>query len=383
MSDEALARCVGDPDAFLAEAWEARVHLHRGADAADLLSLDAVDGLLAGAALRAPAFRLVKDGSPIEPSRYLRRARVGSRTITDLIDPGRVHALFADGATVVLQGLQRYWPPLSAFCRALELDLTHPVQANAYLTPPGAAGLNVHADAHDVFALQTYGRKHWTAWERFADLGALGDPVLDDTLVEGDALYVPRDTPHLVRTLDAPSLHITVGIRVHTWRDALARGLADALDDDALDRALPVGWTQDPSGLSGELSHLIEQVTARLAATDRRAALEGLADDFIGERPPLLAGQLREILALEDIDDDTMLRRRAGAICRTTRTSEHVVLILGDRRLTFPAHAWHALRLVERSESFTVRDLSPYLDERGRGVLARRLVAEGLLVRGG
>ena len=45
-----------------------------------------------------------------------------------------VRGLTAAGATIVLQSLQRWWAPLTAFSRQLELFLTHPVQVNAYVT---------------------------------------------------------------------------------------------------------------------------------------------------------------------------------------------------------------------------------------------------------
>ena len=107
-------------------------------------------------ALRAPAFRLVSKGATLPQSSYTRTARIGSRTISDLIDVGRVYDHFAGGATIVLQGLHPYWTPVAQLCRALEDRLTHPIQANAYVTPPVGQGLRVHAYAHDVFALQTH-----------------------------------------------------------------------------------------------------------------------------------------------------------------------------------------------------------------------------------
>ena len=44
----------------------------------------------------------------------------------------------ADGATVVLQSLHRTVPAVGRFASALEAEISHPVQVNAYLTPPGA-----------------------------------------------------------------------------------------------------------------------------------------------------------------------------------------------------------------------------------------------------
>ena len=70
--------------------------------------------------------------------------------------------LFADGSTVVLQGLHRLWPPLIEFADQLAADLGHPTQVNAYITPPSSRGFSPHYDVHDVFVLQVAGEKHWT-----------------------------------------------------------------------------------------------------------------------------------------------------------------------------------------------------------------------------
>ena len=61
----------------------------------------------------------------------------------------------------MFQGLHRYWPPLTRLVAELELELGHPCQANAYLTPPGSQGFAVHSDSHDVFVFQTAGAKQW------------------------------------------------------------------------------------------------------------------------------------------------------------------------------------------------------------------------------
>ncbi|MGO7984355.1 JmjC domain-containing protein, partial [Rhizobium johnstonii] len=68
---------------------------------------------------------------------------------------------FAAGATIVLQGLHRLWPPLIDFTRLLIDDLGHPAQVNAYVTPASSQGFDPHYDTHDVFVLQVSGEKHW------------------------------------------------------------------------------------------------------------------------------------------------------------------------------------------------------------------------------
>ena len=62
----------------------------------------------------------------------------------------------------MLQALHRVWPPIIDFCQQLAADLGHPVQANAYVTPPQNQGFDDHYDVHDVFVLQVAGRKRWS-----------------------------------------------------------------------------------------------------------------------------------------------------------------------------------------------------------------------------
>jgi lysine-specific demethylase/histidyl-hydroxylase NO66 len=369
----ALERCVGDAPRFLAEDWTQHVHLHAGEGFDDLLALDDVDHLLATAGLRTPAFRLVKAGQTLAASTYTRSARVGSKPISDLIDVGQVHRHFADGATIVLQGLQRYWPPLTAFCRDLELTFTQPVQANAYITPPVASGLRVHADAHDVFALQTYGRKQWVC---YADDGE--QVTLDTELTAGDSLYVPRGTQHAARTVDAASVHVTIGVRSLTWRDVLRRVLDDAAAEPAFAEALPAGFAHDQAGFTAEVERRLKELTRWVGEREAGAVAEQTVRRFWAERAPTLTGQLHQLLTLDAIADDTVLARRPGAVCHLAVEGHDLLVVLGDRRLRMPGALEPVLRDVTTRQRFRVAEID--LDAGSRLVLARRLVREGLLI---
>jgi bifunctional lysine-specific demethylase and histidyl-hydroxylase NO66 len=160
----ALARLVGDPEAFLADRFgRAPAHLVGEDPAAfdDLLSLDDVDRIVSATGLRAPSFRLVREGRTLPRRASPGRCASGPGRSPTSSTSQAVHREFAAGATLVLQGLHRSYAPVAELCRSLEVALTHPVQANAYLTPPVAQGLDLHADPHDVFAVQTHGVKRW------------------------------------------------------------------------------------------------------------------------------------------------------------------------------------------------------------------------------
>lgn len=378
----ALARCVGDPLRFANERWS-RAPLHRpGADPAafsDLFSLGDVDHLISAAGLRTPAFRMVADGKPLPPEAYTKSGRIGSRPLADLADPGRIYELFAGGATIVLQSLHRSWPPLTRFCRALELALTHPVQVNVYVTPPASRGLGVHHDGHDVIVAQVYGAKQWDVYERGDDTGA-AQPRISNELSPGDALYIPRSFPHAARTARSASVHLTIGILSMTWRDALRRSVDDILADPAFDAPLPVGFAADPSALLAGVAEHLGELAGRVEKLDPAGLAHATAECFWSGRPPLLTGQLQALLALDEIADDTVLRRRPGSVCRLRTVGERLVVSLGDRELRLPLRLEPVLRAVAAAPSLTVGELGgDTLDAAGRLVLARRLVREGLL----
>lgn len=378
-ADTALSRLVRDVPAFVSQWFGQRAFHLAAADAngfADLLSLDDVDDIVASTGMRAPAFRLVRDGATLPRAAVTRRARIGSRPVDDLVDVAAVHREFAAGATIVLQGLHRSWGPVTALCRSLETSLTHPVQANAYLTPPISQGLHLHADPHDVFAVQTHGVKRWVVHAEGADR------PLDVELHPGDVLYLPAGTRHAAQTVQQPSLHLTIGVRTLRWRDVARRVVEVALSDPALDAPLPARWAEDPAPLATQLAQQLADVGRQLAAIEpahAATALQEAADDFWANRPPSLTGGLRDVLEVHDLDDATLLRRRANATCRLRADGDQVDVVLGDRRLSMPRRLEPVLRRIAQTECVAPKELDDLIDEPSRLVLCRRLVREGLL----
>jgi bifunctional lysine-specific demethylase and histidyl-hydroxylase NO66 len=375
----ALARCVGDPDRFVRDHW-ARAPLHRpGADAAafaDLFSLGDVDHILSSTTPRHPAFRMVKDGRQLDPRSYTRSGRVGGQPVHDLADPGRVYEQFHAGATIVLQSLHRFWPPLTRLARDLEGALTHPVQVNAYVTPPAARGLGAHRDEHDVFVLQVHGRKQWDVHDPD---GRTEAPLIAAELAPGDSLYIPQRFPHAAWTAETASVHLTVGVVPTTWADVLRRAVTAVLEDALSGEPLPAGYAADPAGIAAGVADQLGEVRRRLDKLDPGAVAAAAADRFWAGRPPILTGQLQQLLGLERIGQDTVVRRRPGAGCRLRRREDRLEVLLGDRALHMPARLEPVMRTILASDRLAVGDLAGHLDPPSRLVLVRRLVVEGLL----
>ncbi len=396
----ALGRCFGgDPQPF-EQAWQRAPlvgHDRSGAAFADLLDVGAVDELITTRALRHPAFRLVQDGDTLPRSGFTSTRRWGATRYEGVLDPGRTVAALADGATLVLQALHTYWVPLGRFCADLHAVLGHPTQANAYLTPAAERGLGLHYDTHDVVVLQTAGHKRWEIFaprfesplgtQHWSDVGGGEDlddgdltPILETVLGPGDCLYLPRGFVHRVVSEDEASLHVTVGIHVQTWHHVLSDLLAAAAEDPVLREAIPSavldgGETVDAALLERQFKELLGSVDL----DERVAALGGGAwAQYAGVHE----GTLTEAVVPRAIDDDTVLARRPGPVRREEGDDGRVALVLTDRTVRFPAAAGPALEVVLSARAaFRVADLTPYLDESSRIVLARRLLREGVLHR--
>jgi len=177
---------------------------------------------------------------------------------------------FDAGASLVLSQFHETHPPLADFCRGLERLFLHGVQANIYLTPPGAQGFRTHFDTHDVFVLQVEGRKRWRVWD--------GEPLPRPTrrtpwpgnmlpqgepheimMSPGDVLYIPRGVMHDAATLPGErSLHVTLGLLEASWAQAI-RSLADELEisDPMMRESVPtwrIGEAELFDGLAARLN---------------------------------------------------------------------------------------------------------------------------------
>ncbi len=373
----ALDLLSGDAQTFVEEIWASRAHVHKAdpADFVDLLSFDDVDHLLTSTAIRTPAVRLAQDGSVLPASKFTRSgATLAGQALTGLVDARKVIDLFEGGATVVLQGLHRYWPPLGRLIAELELALGHPCQANAYLTPPGSQGFAVHSDSHDVFVFQTHGSK---LWEVHPAPGETGEDVREVLLEPGLSMYLPTGTPHAARAQDTVSLHVTLGINQLTWRTLLDRAVGQAMDSVEADAHLPAGYLDHPDQLVAGLTERLGALGAALADTDAAEVAEAQTRSFLEGRNPRLRGGLVDRMHLDRVVADTTLRRRPGKPCVLRPDGDRLHLLLGDRRVTVPGRITEAVERARTLEVFTPEDLG--LDPESALVLARRLIREGLL----
>ncbi|WP_422743242.1 cupin domain-containing protein [Mycobacterium sp. WMMD1722] len=397
-----LSRCIRvDPATFAEQYWGRRPLLSRSDalphDFGDLLSPDAVDELIAERGVRAPFIRLAKEGDVLARDCYLSPAGFGAE-MPDQVDSAKVLAQFAAGATIVLQGLHRLWPPLIDFVRAAVDDLGHPVQANAYITPPSNRGFDPHYDVHDVFVLQVAGQKRWIVHDPVHEhplpsqpwthhRGAIAEragepPVIDTVLSAGDALYLPRGWVHSAQALDSTSIHLTVGVSAVTRFD-VARAVVDQLAaDPAFRESLPMTATPtDHDEIMATVTKVMAEVVDSLrdgGALHSAGAAAQLTRRHADRTRPVAVRPLAAFDAAQAAGG-TPVRWRPGLIATVEAVGDRVALRLPDRVISFPALCAAAVEALHRGQVLAATT-TPGLDTADATVLIRRLLREAVVV---
>ncbi|WP_157001861.1 cupin domain-containing protein [Agromyces laixinhei] len=399
-SRPALSRCIRvSPDEFGLRYWGREPLLSTAADLergfGDLFSAAAVDELVTRRGVRTPFIRMANEGSVLAASDYTASGGFGAE-IPDQVSSDKVLAEFAGGATIVLQGLHRLWPPIIDFTRELVDDLGHPAQVNAYVTPPSSQGFDPHYDTHDVFVLQISGEKHWRIhapvlvdplrsqpWDQHRAAvarAATGKPEIDAVLRPGDALYLPRGWIHSATALGATSVHLTIGMAAYTRAD-LADALLRQLGDNAELRAsLPLGLDlHDSEALAPIVAQTVQALVETLQQTDASRPVAVLSARFGAETRAEPVAPLATLEALAALDGSTPVRWRESLPVRVTTIDDRVRIVARTKTLSLPVEAEPAVLRLATGDTVSADEL-PGLDAESAVVVVRRLVREGFVV---
>lgn len=390
------------PQEFLRNHWEKRPYRlsRRSADFyAPLVTRREVDHIVATAlALDAVNVEVLRSDIP----------RERSADPTQLLDARALQTAYEAGSTIRVNAAHRFSPALLTLCRALEQQLSTPANVNLYCSPANAQGLPVHYDRHDVFVLQVSGRKRWNLYASVSELPLeyvpplrfenpvdaqrfrltphqpavpKDAPVLDSFVLEpGDLFYMPRGHAHEARTEGAHSIHLTVGLKVITYADCLASGIARlAHKDPRFRRALSPGFANGETSverLQSELRALGEVLAREL---DPDEAVADVIDSFVrstGRSNGMTLGSEDDALHL---DTRTWVERRTTLLLRYTESPGKAALQFGNKRIQVPEEFGEALRFIIQTPRFQVGALPGGLSDESQRVLVSRLVREGLL----
>ncbi|CAE7306547.1 unnamed protein product [Symbiodinium natans] len=217
-------------DTFFREVWEKEPRVFHAALAAHPapLSWEVLDEVL---------LRTLAPGCPEEAE------LVVYKDLKPCEDYSSPTAAYLDGASIIVNHVDKLWRPVFDLCRALREFPS--LYANCYVTPRASQAAPPHADDRDVLVFQLEGAKHWKIYGEppvylpypSEQVGKNGlkvprslldtEPVFEGALNVGDVLYVPRGLVHEAATQDEASLHLTVAVPTYDW--TVSRVLCDAL----------------------------------------------------------------------------------------------------------------------------------------------------------
>ena len=314
------------------------------------------------------------------------------RLVDGSLDLAGIRNDFADGYTIVLDGVERFVRAIASLSHSIEVELNFPVQVNAYITPPESQGLVPHYDDHDVLILQIQGSKTWHLYEgldvpphemqpeKDKAVAIDGLPLPTDLRLEaGDVLYLPRGRVHAAETNSEPSAHLTVGIHPPTMLMLAIRALySQRFHDDRLNSYLPPRHLDD-ADVQATLGVLVRDAVNAVEDPSAIArGLDALADVLVrrGRCPPI-----GPISNAAGIDGQTVVRKYQPLYSRVKAVADGVALQFASLSVGAGPDHEAAMQFISRStEPFRVRDL-PGLNAQQQIELARSLIVSGFLVR--
>ena len=296
-----------------------------------------------------------------------------------------------DGASLILEQLQRNEPKLGLLCRLLGQELGHTFETNLYLTAAHGKSSVPHWDNTDVFILQVLGSKHWKIenerrifpvrpFRMGADVREFQGDFCHFTVHPGDLIYIPRGFMHMAECGSETSLHISLGLVPAVLEDFLHAIIKVAVQrDERLRMALPLGFMRD----GGE----------DIAQCARAALLEAADSSFLGNvldlyRDELIktheldvSGQIADHFQPVPLRLDDVVGPRRGVVWRMHVDQDAVGLNVGTRRITFPEFFRQSLDFSLNAPAYSIRDIPGELEDQERIALVERLMQEGLLIR--
>lgn len=376
-------------DGFLAEVWGKKACIVRkgqAGDFADLFGVCAMENLLQYVRPDQAAVRLVRSDQHKPPEDF--RLSNGS------LDMVRIRNHFADGYTLVLNGLERHVPVIATLAHAIEVELNFETQVNAYITPPRSQGFLAHYDDHDVLILQLQGSKSWHVYGPQADVPPRllplrdrfsidGLPEPDNLLLEaGDVLYLPRGRVHAAEAQQESSIHLTLGIHPPTLMTLAIKTLeALSLKDDRLLGQIPPRYLAKAAGRK-QLGDMLRNALSAIDEATISEAVGALEDVLVRRGRCAPVGRLiSDATGTGQISATSWVERSRPLYARVLALNEGVALQFAESLVPAgPDHRAAMLYLTRRAEPFQVGDI-PGIAEPDQIELARKLIIDGFLIR--
>ena len=350
-----------------------------------LMTIKNVDEILDFHRPKGSDIRVVKNQEPLDKNKY--ENTDGSLRLN------QIYASYADGYTVVINEIDRFWKPIKTLCHNTRNLIKHKAVANMYLTPKEQKALLPHYDSHDVFVIQVSGKKHWRLYDADypSPLVNSFQPILprehlsnmqEITVEAGDIMYIPRGVPHEAYTTDESSIHLTIGVYPTQWLDVLIKSLEGLANTNIeLRKALPIGFLNNDKIIISEdkEKQLTKIVSELLNERSNDMAIGIINEEFRTGQQPMSDGHFMSLDTLNELTTETYLQQRDRMNCKTQMIGSMVRIIFTGNVIKGPQAVAAAFDYIANTKkSFQIKDL-PISGETNKIKIAQRLIRGGLL----
>ncbi len=229
-------------------------------------------------------FKMVLDTETLPASDYCRRTV--SRDNFGILQPDRkqVGSLLDEGATIVLDRVERLSRGVRSVTEAIEMGTCSRVSCNAYCSQEQHKAFPSHFDTTDVFAVHVEGRKTWRIYTgRFEHPmerdgfrhpsftpeyheKAKGELLMEVELKPGDILYLPPGVYHDALASTEACLHLSFTLSGPTGLDYLQFVLSGLEDLPIMRQVMPS--YDDPHAHQRHLDKLVAEVSEIIGQAD-------------------------------------------------------------------------------------------------------------------
>jgi ribosomal protein L16 Arg81 hydroxylase len=345
-----------------------------------LLNMNHIDEYMTNRTIQYPKIRMVNYTEDVKSDAYTNP--------NGAINVGNATKLFQEGATLVFSALHEQLENMKYLVDMVSKDYWQKLQTNIYLTPPHSQGFQAHYDTHDVFVLQTSGKKKWYIFENNerelplksqafeVETYEPGKVVQEFILEAGDTLYIPRGVFHCAETLEDTSLHITMGLLAYTWSDLLVENIIH-LSKEQVQLRQNVPFHLDSILNQEKIEKLLNLIKAE---TYFQANEKRFKNNLIQNQQPTLAGLLIQSAEINLINVDTILQTRQNILFLIRKSDKEIEITLLGNKVIFPLFTNDLVEFViSTKNSFALNDLPDVCDDNGKIAFAKRLIKEGLL----
>ncbi len=312
------------------------------------------------------SMKMVLNGRDLEPKEFCMPGRTREGNQAMLPDPRRVTNYLQQGATLILDLVERLSPGIAALAASLEMVLGNLAVCNVYCSWHARQGFSSHFDGTDVFALHIDGEKTWRLYEgRFQDpvhgsgfeyaglppeqhVSARGKLLKEVHMKPGDVLYIPRGQYHDAIAGSEASLHLTFGLVPRTGHDFMTVLLRSLCADPLFREALP--HFDDTHAYDAQLRHLADRLHKII--TDAETGRQARED----QRKRVLRDSLRRF-ALPAREPVSVYRVRWRQV-KLQAQADRVILLTGSNEHPLTPAEAHVAQWVMERDYFDVSDLA-------------------------